>query len=228
MADPANGTVGKSHGLVSHRGYRAFVRRLIDLTRGIQEPHHYIRLNKGARADLAVWQHFLAHFNGSAFFRHHIWWTSCSLHLYTDASTTLGFGAILKDSWFCGEWPQSWKNYHITLLELYPIVAAIDVWGESLANRRIILHTDNQGLMYIINKLTSQDQKIMILIRHFVKACMKHNILVHSEHIAGIDNGIADSLSRLQFQDFRRLAPNANQHPHKLPTQILPDNWKLI
>ena len=35
---------------------RAFLRRLIDLTVGIQCPHHLLRLSKDVKNDLKVWQ----------------------------------------------------------------------------------------------------------------------------------------------------------------------------
>lgn len=43
---------------------RAFLRRLIDLTVGIQSPHHLIRLSKDVKEDLKVWLSFLSNFNG--------------------------------------------------------------------------------------------------------------------------------------------------------------------
>ena len=39
---------------------KAFLRRLINLTIGVQKPFHYIRLNKGVKADLALWLKFLS------------------------------------------------------------------------------------------------------------------------------------------------------------------------
>ncbi len=33
---------------------RAYLRRMIDLTRGVQKPHHRIRLNNGVRADIQM------------------------------------------------------------------------------------------------------------------------------------------------------------------------------
>ena len=38
---------------------RAFLRRLIDLTKGVKRPFHRVSLNKEARADLAAWELFL-------------------------------------------------------------------------------------------------------------------------------------------------------------------------
>lgn len=47
---------------------RAFLRRLIDLTKGIQKPHHHIRLSKGAKLDILLSPRFLDKLNGKSFF----------------------------------------------------------------------------------------------------------------------------------------------------------------
>ena len=43
---------------------RAFLRRLFDLTSGVQKPHYRVRISSGARADMLAWKNFLTHFNG--------------------------------------------------------------------------------------------------------------------------------------------------------------------
>ncbi|XP_006823663.1 uncharacterized protein LOC102802806, partial [Saccoglossus kowalevskii] len=43
---------------------RAFLRRLIDLTKGIKKPNFYIRLTKEVKADLLVWKQFLDSYDG--------------------------------------------------------------------------------------------------------------------------------------------------------------------
>ena len=47
---------------------RPFLRRIIDLTRGIQKPHHHRNLDKNACSDLETWSIFIEHFNGRAIF----------------------------------------------------------------------------------------------------------------------------------------------------------------
>ena len=47
---------------------RPFLRRIIDLTRGIQKPHHHRNLDKNACSDLEAWSIFIEHFNGRAIF----------------------------------------------------------------------------------------------------------------------------------------------------------------
>jgi hypothetical protein len=74
---------------------RTFLRRLIDRTKGIQQPHFHIRLNKDSWLDLAAWLLFIEHCNGKTMLLKQIWISANKLHLYTDAGGSLGFGAIL-------------------------------------------------------------------------------------------------------------------------------------
>ena len=46
----------------------AFLRRMIDLTKGAKRPYHRIRLSKEAKSDMATWLKFLDRFNGKTFF----------------------------------------------------------------------------------------------------------------------------------------------------------------
>ena len=100
--------------------------------------------------------------------------------------------------WFMGRWPTQWQDENITVLELFPIVAAIRLWATQLANMRIIIHTDNQALVHILNKQTSKDAKIMVLVRHFIILCMTHNVQFKVVHVPGCQNTLSDKLSRLQ------------------------------
>ena len=99
---------------------RAFLRRLIDLTRGITKAHHYIRLNRSVKADLQLWLTFLHAFNGRSLFLHDGWLDSNTLQLYTDASGSLGYGATFGDDWCYGTWPDQWKGFNIAILEFFP------------------------------------------------------------------------------------------------------------
>ena len=47
---------------------RTFLRTMINLLKGRRSPHHYIRLNKEFRADLAWWKRFAGAWNELAFF----------------------------------------------------------------------------------------------------------------------------------------------------------------
>ena len=205
---------------------RAFLRRLYNLTIGISRPHHHISLNAGARADLAAWDFFLTHFNGRVLMLPSAWETSTSLSLATDSSK-LGYGAVFGTSWFYGQWPASWSTQHITLLELYPIVASLHAWAHTLRNKRILFFTDNLALVHIINQTSSRDPKIMVLLRRLVIIAMQFNIHFRSKWLPGCTNVLPDLLSRLQVQHFRDLAPWAEPHPTVLSPDISPMTFCL-
>ena len=73
---------------------RAFLRRMIDLTKGAKRPYHRIRLSKEAKSDMATWLTFLDKFNGKPFFLDDKWETSSSLELFIDTAGSKGYGAI--------------------------------------------------------------------------------------------------------------------------------------
>lgn len=63
----------------------------------------------------------------------------------------------------------------------------------------------------------------MSLVRKIVLACLESNILLKAEHISGRLNSLADSLSRCDFQKFRRLCPVADQDPCAIPSHL----WEI-
>ena len=191
---------------------RAFLRRLIDKTKGVKELHHRIKLNKECKLDMQAWHYFVKTFNGRSFFLDEHWNDSHTLQLFTDSSKSLGFGAVFGINWFYGEWPDKWKTYNIVVLELFPIVLSIDVWGSQLRNKQIYINTDNEALVYILNKQSSPDRLTMILIRRLVLLLLKFNIHLRAKHIAGVKNVLADALSRLQVAKFKKLASSQSQH----------------
>lgn len=196
---------------------RAFLRRLIDLTIGVKKPFHHIRVTAEAKEDLQVWQHFLQEFNGKSLFLSEMFLTTDVRHLYTDAAKGFGFGAVLGSQWFLGTWTEWWSEQNITLLELVPIVLALEAWRDPLRNKTVMLHTDNAALVWVINKQSSKEKLVMKLVRRLVRACLNFNILCQAQHVPGEINKSADALSRLQVDRFRTLQPGADKHPSQFP-----------
>ena len=206
---------------------RAFLRRLITLTIGVRRPHHYISLNKEARADMLCWLQFLDQFNGKTMFIEEAWVSSNTIHLFTDAAggPCGGYGAYLGSRYFYGAFPASWTSYNIVFLELYPIVVAVHVWGSLLKNHSILFFTDNEALCYIINKQSSKEPTVMVGIRRLVTACLGFNIRFHAKHLSSQANAAADALSRFQVTKFKQLMPDCQDRPTRVPEHLLPDNF---
>ena len=200
---------------------RPFLRRLIDLTIGLKAPHHFRRLSSPVKEDMMVWLSFLSAFNGKSLFPDTYISSAEDIQLFTDASGKIGFGALCGSAWFNGLWQGWWLDQNITLKELYPIVLAIETWGFSIMNKRLHIRTDNQALVPVINNQTSKEPLVMNLVRRMVLHCLKCNIIITASHIPGVQNTIADRLSRFQMKDFRELAPWADNLATRIPP--LPD-----
>lgn len=130
---------------------RAFLRRLIDPTIGISQPHYHVRLTK---ADLQLWLSFLEQYNGKFMFINDKFLSNESLCLHTDSAQSIGYGDVYGTHWFYGPFPPEWKTFNITFLELYPIVVSVHLWAKMWKNHSIVFFTDNLALVSIINSQT--------------------------------------------------------------------------
>ena len=199
---------------------RAFSRRLYDLSIGLNKPYYRVKMNRQVKADLKVWKAFLANYNYRTFFLEKIWLNSTQLSLYTDAASTVGFGAKFGKHWFADIWPSTCSHYHITILELYPIVLALLIWTSHLANKCLHIYTDNQAVSYILNNFTSKEPTIMNLIRKLVLHCMTNNILIKASYYPGHLNKTADMLSRLQVQQAKEIDLELEETPTGIPPHL--------
>ena len=111
----------------------------------------------------------------------------------------------------------------ITVLELFPILVSLYLWGDEFRNKKILFHCDNAAVVYAVNTMTSKSDKVMTLLRALTLKCLLLNIVAKAKHIPGKFN-ITDSLSRLQFDKFRRLAPQAEKEPEVIPSQV----WNIF
>ena len=199
---------------------RCFLRRLIDLTVGVARQSFRITLSRESRKDIAAWLYFTEQFNGRSLLLDSRWLNSDTLHLYTDAAGSFGYSAIFQSHWFYGAWSKTYSEMNITFKEMFPIVLAFEVWGVSLANKCISLHSDNMAVVHILNKQTSKDKNIMFLVRRFVLSCMQHNILTRAVHIPGKLNTSADLLSRFQVKEFLLQSTAMDPYPTVIPSDI--------
>ena len=126
------------------------------------------------------------------------------------------------------EMAPDWAYCNIAILEFYPIVLSLYLWGREMSNQCVLFFTDNEALVHVINKQSCKDKPLMRFVRKLVSICLQHNIFFKAKHIPGIYNHLADSLSRLQVLTFRRLAPAHMDHcPTEIPLYLQPQNWQL-
>ena len=205
---------------------RPFCRRLINAICGLSKPHHHLRVTSMVKKDLNMWLHFFKTFNGVSVFHDRFWVSNVDVELFTDSAAAkgLGFGAYFAGKWTYGVWPELWHESgltdDITVLELFPLLVSLYVWGEQLRNKKILFHCDNYAVVHIISKMSSKSENVMVLLRNFTLQCMNLNVVVKAVHVSGVKNKLTDSISRLQFSRFHMLAPHENQKPDAMPDHL--------
>lgn len=234
MRARAKCTLKELQSLVGHLNFacrvvtpgRAFCARLARALAGANAPHHRIRVTKGMKEDLKVWLEFLANYNGVSVWQRPLVLEG-SMQIHSDAAGTCGFGVYFNGRWCASKWPEHWAGTGIerdlTFLELFPILVAAVIWEAEFRNRRVVFWCDNQAVVRVVNKQTSRSERVMRLVRKLVLVCLLSNITFSARHVAGINNCIADALSRFQEERFRSLAPEANRYPDAFPHEL----WEL-
>ena len=205
------------------RSSRAFLRRFYDAMVPLKKAHHRLHVNAELRQDMQLWLIFLEDYNGLSYIQDDVWISSECLQLFTDSSGAagLGCGCYFAGKWAFYQWPKQWHNQSIlsdiTFLEMVPVLLAINLWGRELSKKRILLRIDNEALVSVLNKQSSKSKRLMILVRKFVLFSMMLEIVFKAVHISTYHNGIADSISRMQWTRLRQLAPEAAVDPEPIP-----------
>ena len=200
---------------------RTFLRRMIDLSTVAKELHHHIRLNAAFRSDLQWWALFLEGWNGVSLLASVVAHAP-SVTLTTDASGSWGCGAFISTGqWFQFPWPEVWKEVHITVKELLPIVVACAVWGHLWRGTAVCCRCDNMAVVAIIRAGSSKHPLAMHLMRCLFFFTAYHQLYLAPEHLPGRLNTAADSLSRNDRTLFLQLLPEASPSPTPLPDVLL-------
>ena len=80
---------------------------------------------------------------------------------------------------------------------------------------------DNQSVVAIINSKHSKSPQVMDLVRAITLQTLSYNFTFNATHIPGLQNSIADSLSRFQMDRFHSLAPLASPTPCIIPQSAM-------
>lgn len=178
---------------------RSFINYLLTLAHSVSELYYHVNLSSECRKDLAMWGKFLNGWNGKSFFLEENITCTYDISLYTDASSNHGFGGYYAGRWFQGKWTEEIHNLgsdplSMALLELYPIVVAIVLWGHEWSGKRIKFLCDNLATVQIIRKRRSKSSIIIKLMRKVTWKSACENFLIQCDHVPGKDHVIADSL----------------------------------
>ena len=96
------------------------------------------------------------------------------------------------------------------------------IWSPQFANKHVVVHSDNQPTVAVVNSKTSKSNSMLVLLRFLTLHCMLNNITLTASFLPGSANQVADALSHLQFSRFRQLMPLADPMPMTLSTFLSP------
>jgi hypothetical protein len=190
---------------------RTFIQHMRDVASAhdaVDDPHDpdAIPLSTDFHDDVRWWLQFMTDWNGISLLWDLQWMdTSDILQPHTDACVE-GFAAVCGRDWFHARWTAEQQRLaqndnmsrdSMPWKELYAIVTAAATWGFRWTRRKVIFYTDCMPVVHALNKGSSRTRRMMQLIRvlHFHAA--RHSFVYSVRHLPGVDNTIADELSRI-------------------------------
>jgi hypothetical protein len=203
-------------------GARPFFRSLIDATRGMASCWSRTSVSRDMLYDLKSWLHFLDHCNGRA-----RWVRGEEVVIAHDASKS-GFGFALNGlpsdfetprlpvhlrpgNGFAGVFTKqhvSKVSRSIQYAELFAIAASVALYAPFIENRALLVTTDNLADVHIINRQSTSAPDLLPLLRAIYATCARYNISLRALHVAGVDNTLADYLSRPALHSFTAHIPH--------------------
>ena len=184
--------------------------------------HNSVYTDQGFRADARFWLAHLHQWNGTAKWRSA---QAAPFCIATDASLT-GFGFYLESTPThvdTSQWPQgvrvgtgysglySTDHQHLhstsgqmTWCELFAVYAALLTYRTVLRHGCVLFYVDNETDVHILNRQATRSSRLAGLLREIYSISLADNISIYARHRSGVDNTLADYLSR----------PELHQHTH--------------
>ena len=192
---------------------RAFISRLLNITKRVRELHHHVKLSVEAKADLQWWSDCISSHNGVSYYNPS-WTQGGVIDVFTDASND-AFGALCRNEWIQISYSGSFsfmKEKSINWREFHAAVTALATWANDLSGKSVIFHIDNMVVCHLLNSLYSPVQELMFFVRQWCLLIERHKIQVAVVYIDTNANVDADDLSRLRSREFLARNPCASPH----------------
>lgn len=198
-------------------GGRTFLRRILDAMGSGTAPSQRLRLGGGFQRDVAWWLTSLTLFNGKALILPAL--RTRPREFQTDAEGSGAVGVFLFGG-YVGLTHQALKQLlpketpppglHISVYETFAVLVAVRLFPEAVRNQHLCLRSDNTTTVAAVNKMTCtagepSKTHIMRTLRRLFTASVQLNFRLTAQHVRGVDNGLADALSRQDWGRFRGL-----------------------
>ena len=182
---------------------RLFVSRLLTWLRGLPDDDNLHVIPIYVRKDLLWWSKFLNIYNGVSMM---------ALENWSDPDEILESDATLGG---CGGWFPERKEYFHTIfppfilnmllninqLELLTVVVCLKLWSSFFKGKKILIRCDNQASVSVLNSGATRDSFMQKCLREILFIAAKNEFEIRAVHFAGLENRVADALSRWHLDD---------------------------
>ena len=179
------------------RSARVFMARMLNMLREMPEGVS-LQVDAEMRLDLKWWFTFLYKFNGVVMMPMQDWCRPDSV-IAVDACNT-GIGGICYDTneVFHLELSEEFleKGLHINQIEALCVVIALKLWHKQVSRKKILIYSDNMVTVQIFNAGKSHNGYLQECLREAAFLLCRQEAELRTVHIAGVENRIADFLSR--------------------------------
>lgn len=144
---------------------------------------------------------------------------SPSVEIWSDA---WGCGVFWGAQWFqvpWSEWP-GFSGASIAAKELLPIIVAVAVWGPSWRGGLVLCHCDNEAVVSAVKRGYCKDPALAHMLRCLFFLEARYDVSLSAAH-PGIENRVADSISRNNLSLFFNLLPQAHPNPGGVPQGLV-------
>ena len=218
-------------------GARPFMRRMLDTVHACKsrKPSHPIRIDPGFRDDVRFWLRHFDSWNGRQTWRS----SRAAPFVFASDASLDGFGFYLESTpaihpvdsaaWpqhlrvgagFSGKYSPTHAHLHashtqISWLELLAVVACTTTYAPHLTGQSILFYVDNSTDVHIINRQATRSKQLAPLLRQLYALALQHNLSIRAVHRPGVDNTLADFLSRPSLHHDNHVAVWQATHPSR-------------
>ena len=113
--------------------------------------------------------------------------------------------AVFQEDWLFVDWAAedpTLAAMHINHKETAAVVLAARRWAPQWEGKKVIVYIDNQAAKQIINKGTTADPGMMVLVRELFWWSVSYDFVVEAVYLQGAANLFADTVSRLHSNNW--------------------------
>ena len=206
------------------RPARFFMNRMLNLFRAKSHKRR-IKLTAEFYHDLAWFIDFVTQFNGVILIEKPF--LDSSETIFLDACLE-GIGAVWENYCYASPIPLfSDFILHITHLEMVNLVVALRVWGQMWCHKRVILRCDNLAVVHVVKSGRTRDVYLASCARVIWWLCAAQDIQLDIIHVKGLENTVADTLSRMSSRSPVNLELISHLKDTKTWFKVYPSHFSL-